>query len=220
MEEKEKEKQKEFISNIESVKIIFTTLKELNKLNEIQNENDLSFGEYIENLHSITIPVNTENLNKDVFSVNFSYSDIIEIITHELIHAAYSIDKELTKKEKRVLIYSFDDKEMVHKDKNRKERLNNDLRIPNERIVRKVKLDFELERLNIKKIGEEFTEKHYDKLKEIILKTKEEKIRKEKIKSKDLDLRIFVGKEYISSDAYQIFVSSSKEGLMKMLNEL
>lgn len=208
-EDEIKEKQKRLINNLTSVKIIYTSIDEINHFNKSKDEEDFYIGGYSKEDHAIGISLNIPDsvIKNSKYKQQFSYLDRVETITHELIHASYKADEELTIQEKKMLYFSFRSKEMIYK-KN----------IPYfrdiaERIVRKVLLEFELQRLNIKNIGETFTEDHYTKLKDLMQKTKIEILKKG-----NSDYRI--GEQFLLPDCYQLVISSSKEGLIRLMNEL
>lgn len=133
-----RKKQQEIINNLSSVKIIITTLSHIRELTE--NEGNACY-----------------DLNEHAIYVSFiGFND--EIIGHELIHGAYRITEAL----------SDDDIKILHKLYKRNRKVDNKYqRNPAERITRKKLLDFELDRLGVKKYDEKFTEEHYNKLLEL-----------------------------------------------------
>jgi hypothetical protein len=133
-----RKKQQEIINNLNSVKIIITTPSHIKKLT--QNEGNAC---YDLNEHSIYVPF-------------IGFND--EIITHELIHGAYNSTESL----------SNDDIKILYKLYKKNKKVDNEYqRNPAERITRKKLLDFELDRLGIKKYDEKFTKEHYNKLLEL-----------------------------------------------------
>lgn len=139
---KAKEKQENILKNLNTVGVVIASPDSIKK----QTGNDGAGACYSVLLHRIMIP----------------FSDINwEFIEHELLHAAYKSDKELSDDDKKILNKNFTKDKEISNDK------NNYLHESSERIVRKKNLDLEMERLGLKKYEEKFVHEHYIKLKEL-----------------------------------------------------
>jgi hypothetical protein len=138
---KAKEKQERILKNLSTVGVVIASPDSIKK----QTGGD-GVACYSPSLHRVMIPFS---------EINFEY------IEHELLHSAYRAEEELSDHDKKILYKNFTKNDEESKDK------NNYLHKPSERIVRKKNLDFEMERLKIKKYEEKFTHEHYIKLKEL-----------------------------------------------------
>jgi hypothetical protein len=90
-----------------------------------------------------------------------SSEKISDLATHEFFHSSTIGNDGISLKAREILEKSF--KNYSDYSKHTNDYLSN----PTERYVRLKLLDMELDRLNIKKIGEKFTKKHYDKMMKI-----------------------------------------------------
>jgi len=86
--------------------------------------------------------------------IAYNHKDKYITAMHELIHASTRQEKDITEKAKKILAEST------------KEGSDDYLKKPEERIARKQILDLEMDKLGIKKYGEEFKDEHYEKLME------------------------------------------------------
>jgi len=164
-DKKAKKIQKERIENLKNVKINALSLEELereyvkqvfeNTGSKLDITNINTAGFYNEKEHEVFIP-----------NDKFDPKEIETIIWHELGHAKTGSNTGITDNTKKILTESF--KEEKGDSKIEKEYFIN----PTERLVRKQILDRELEALGIKKYGEKFADKHYDKMMEYYKKGK------------------------------------------------
>ncbi|MHB8904031.1 MAG: hypothetical protein ACYC40_02935 [Patescibacteria group bacterium] len=109
------------------------------------------------------------------------------IIQHEMLHGSANSDEKMSSKANNLLTESFQSS-YVEKGDN--------YFTPSELIVRKQVLDLEMEKLGIKKYGEEFTNKHYQEL---------------------LDL---AAKDKLSSNALELIWFIKSNNFLKIMNEL
>lgn len=109
------------------------------------------FGFYDKDRHGIAIP-------NDAVTHGSERSDD-EIAIHELGHAVTKNDAGIPDRTMKILEDSY-----IVSGNNPV--MDGYLTIATERLVRKQKIDFEMERLGIKKYGEKFTKNHYDELME------------------------------------------------------
>lgn len=113
--------------------------------------------------------------------------DFYAIIQHEMLHGLIPSDEMISQKANNLLTESFDSS-LVKKDDN--------YFTPSELLVRKQVLDIEMEKLGIKKYGEEFTNEHYQKLLSLADENK------------------------LSSNALELIVFIKSNNFLKVMNEL
>lgn len=109
---------------------------------------------------------------------------------HELLHASTRGVDGITYRTKNTLVNSYENQGYLRKwIKDEKDEYFSD---PTERLVRKQILDRELEKLNIKKYGEEFTDEHYKKMMDAYKKGMFSHNAKDFIKRTKKDPKIFM----------------------------
>lgn len=113
--------------------------------------------------------------------------DFYAIIQHEMLHGLIPSDEMISPKANNLLTESFDSS-LVKKGDN--------YFTPSELIVRKQVLDLEMEKLGIKKYGEEFTNEHYQKLLSLADENK------------------------LSSNALELIIFIKSNNFLKVMNEL
>ena len=186
--------QRDLINNLKTVKFKIISQETLNQLTTSENDNFISLGGYLRSEHTIYI-------------VPRDLNSIFETILHESLHATYKGDRELTEKEKEILKKSFKLRRFIKKkyplhelpsvyQDGKSEFLENYHKKPSERIVRKKMLDFELEKLGIKKYDEKFTKEHYTILLKLIKEGK------------------------LSKDATEFILSTTRRDLINIMNTI
>lgn len=142
------ERRQRLIENLASVNVVYVSPEQFSK----QYGEDVA-GIYISNTHTIKFPL--DQFFDDETSETTCAPNLEE---HELFHAAYLGEDEISSNFSRESDRSF------RYYKNNDAEHGDYLKKASERLVRKKILDLELERLNIKKYGETFTNEHYKQL--------------------------------------------------------
>jgi hypothetical protein len=153
---KAKRMQKERVANLKDVKITVMSLDDLNK-------------EYIKRLDGKKMPGGLKKIGgfydsgaKELIIPQDKSPEVIEtIVWHELGHASTEGDKGVTSSAEEMLEHSYKKQGFLGMIKNKADEYFMD---PTERLTRKQNVDRELEKLGIKKYGEEFTDEHYAKM--------------------------------------------------------
>ena len=162
--EKAEREQKKRIGNLETVKINILSKEELkNKLEDIRRKSGVKFG----NFDAFYVR-DCAGIKHELF-VPFDNDDEGYCIEQELLHASTKIYEGMSDKAVKLLDKSYIKQGLFGVFSNKQDRYYKD---PSERLVRKQMLDRELEALGIKKYGEKFADKHYDKMMEYYKKGK------------------------------------------------
>jgi len=152
------------IENIKTVKINILSNKELKK--KLKDLGRVS-GENFDNIAAFYI-YDYVGIKHELF-VPFDNDDEGELIQHEFLHASTKGPKGMSDSARKALDDSYAKQGFFGILSNKKDRYYKN---PTERLVRKQALDLELEKLGIKKYGEEFADEHYDKMMEYYKKGK------------------------------------------------
>lgn len=147
--------QRERARTLENVKIEMLSLAEMK---ERFGKNDPN-GAFVTGLYG-GLNNNTVYFSYETdIAKGFNKEALQRTMRHEFLHASMGVTAYMTEESKQIFDASFDDK--LKKDS---PELNTYYQDHAERIARKQELDMEMDKLGIKKYGEEFTQKHYEKL--------------------------------------------------------
>lgn len=163
--EKAEKIQKERMQYVQSLKYQFDTLRQIAKKNDLPDGKDKWIPQWLIDMDEflygrVRIKAGAfYDPEKHEMMIPNEGDRVDSFIRHEVFHASTKADKGISDKAKKIMNESY--KEFDNNKVN-----NSYFIMPTERLARKQEVDFELERLGIKKYGERATRDHYDKLME------------------------------------------------------
>ena len=179
-EREAKEQQQIKLKNLQNISYDFKNSGLIFQLTR-RTSSEGAIAMYMSQNNEILLPYNIDLKNEK------EKRDFYAIIQHEMFHVSTHSDETMSSKANNLLTESFQSS-YVEKGDN--------YFTPSELIVRKQVLDLEMEKLGIKKYGEEFTNKHYQEL---------------------LDLAV---KDKLSSNAMEFIFFIKSNNFLKIMNEL
>ena len=155
-EREAKEQQQIKLKNLQNISYDFKNSGLIFQLTR-RTSSEGAIAMYMSQNNEILLPYNIDLKNEK------EKRDFYAIIQHEMFHVSTHSDETMSSKANNLLTESFQSS-YVEKGDN--------YFTPSELIVRKQVLDLEMEKLGIKKYGEEFTNKHYQELLDLAVKDK------------------------------------------------